>query len=65
MSGSNYSVTYDGNCATLSTRFKEKDIPLISSKDRLQVESIYHNILTGEYKNVRELCEDIHNVSAQ
>ena len=61
MSGSNYSVTYDGNCATLFACVAGKNIPLISSMERLQVESIYHNILTGVYKNVRELCEDIQN----
>lgn len=61
MSGSNYSVTYDGGCVTLSARLKGRYIPLISSDNKLQVENIYHNILTGSYKNVRELCEDINN----
>lgn len=61
MSGSNYSIAYDGNCATLSARLKGKCIPLISSTDKLKVECIYHNILTGIYRNVRELCEDINN----
>lgn len=61
MLGSNYMVTYDENCAILSARIKGKFIPLISNADRLQVENIYHNILTGAYKNARELCEDISN----
>lgn len=59
MSGSNYSVTYNGSCATLFARIKGASIPLISSENSLQVESIYHNILTGVYENTRELCEDI------
>lgn len=61
MSGSNYSVTYDSDYATLSAHIKGKFIPLISNADRLQVECIYQNILTGVYKNVRDLCEDIYN----
>ena len=61
MSGSSYSITYDDEYVTLCTHFKGKNIPLVSSTDRLQVKSIYHNILVGQYKNVRELCEDIHN----
>ena len=58
MSGSNYLVTYYGDCATLSARIKGKFIPLISSEDKLRIENVYHNILIGAYKNVRELCED-------
>lgn len=66
MSGSNYSVTYNGNCVTLSARVKGRYIPLISSTEKLQVECIYDNILTGMYRNVRELCEDINrNFSVQ
>lgn len=66
MSGSKYSIAYDGDCATLSACIKGKIIPLVSSTDRLQVESVYHNVLTGVYKNVRELCEDIYdNFKAQ
>lgn len=61
MSGANYSVTYDGDCATLSARIKGRYIPLISSTEKLQVECIYHNILTGMYRNARELCEDINS----
>lgn len=61
MSASNYSVTYNGDCATLSARINGTFIPLVTSTDRLQVDCIYRNILTDEYKNVRELCEDIHN----
>lgn len=61
MSGSNYSVKYNGSCATLFARTKGTYIPLVSSTDRLRVQSIYHNILTGVYRNVRDLCEDIQN----
>lgn len=61
MSGSKYSITYNGDCAILSARIKKVIIPLVSSTDKLKVECVYHNILTGAYKNVRELCEDIHN----
>lgn len=59
MTGSNYSVTYNGSCATLFARVKGASVPLVSSENSLQVESIYHNILTGVYENTRELCEDI------
>lgn len=66
MSGSNYSIAYNGDCTTLSAHIKGKCIPLISSTDKLKVECIYHNILIGVYKNVRDLCEDIHeNFSTQ
>lgn len=61
MSGFSYSVTYDGGCATLYARVKGRNIPLISSTERLEVYRIYQNILTGVYRNVWELCEDIHN----
>lgn len=61
MSSSNYSVTCDDDCTTLSARIKGRFIPLVSSTDRLKVECIYRNIMTCEYKNVRELCEDIYN----
>lgn len=61
MSKPNYLVTYDGDCATLSARIKGKFIPLISSEDKLRIENIFHNILIGAYKDVRELCEDINN----
>ena len=59
MVGSNYSITHGCDYTTLSTNIKGSLIPLVSSTDRLQVESIYHNILTGVYKNALELCEDI------
>ena len=66
MSGSKYSLTYNGGCATLSARVKGRCIPLISSTEKKQVEFIYHNILTGMYRNARELCEDINrNFSVQ
>ena len=58
MSGSNYAVTCNDNCTVLSARIQGKFIPLVSSTDRLKVECIYRNILTGEYKNVRELFEE-------
>lgn len=61
MSAINYSLTYDGKYATLSARIKGTSIPLVLSAEKLQVENIYRNILTGAYKNVRELCEDIQN----
>ena len=61
MSDSIYSIIYDSNCATLFARTKGRMIPLVSSTDRLKLQSIYRNIKTGEYKNVRELCKDIHN----
>lgn len=61
MSSSNYSVTCDDNCTILSARIKGRFIPLVSSTDGLKVKCVYHNILTGEYKSVRELCEDIYN----
>lgn len=66
MSGYNYSVAYNGDCATLFAHVKGRHIPLISSTEKLQVECIYHNILTGMYRNARELCEDINrNFSVQ
>lgn len=61
MSGSNYSLTYSDGYAILSARIKKMVIPLVSSKDKLKVECVYHNILTGAYKSVRELCEDIYD----
>lgn len=61
MSGSNYSIRYNGSCATLYARTKGTYIPLISSEDIQRVERFYQNILTGVYSNVLELCEDIHN----
>ena len=61
MSAINYSFIYDGKYATLSAQVKGTSIPLVLSAEKLQVENIYHNIQTGTYKNVRELCEDIQN----
>lgn len=61
MSAINYSLTYEGKYATLSAQVKGTSIPLVLSAEKLQVENIYHNIQTGTYKNVRELCEDIQN----
>lgn len=66
MVGSNYSITHHRGYATLSTRIGGRLIPLVSSKDSIQVENIYDNILNGVYKTVLELCEDIHkNFSLQ
>ena len=59
MVGTNYSITHSEGYTTLSTCMKGTTIPLVSSKNSLEVEGIYRNIQSGAYKNARELCEDI------
>lgn len=59
MFSSNYLITRNGDYATLFARIKGRIVPLVSSKDCLEIDNIYHNIRSGAYKNARELCEDI------
>ena len=59
MVGTNYSIAHRRGYATLSARVGGKTIPLVSSKDNIQVESIYDNILNDIYKDPLELCKDI------
>ena len=66
MVGTNYSITHRRGYTTLSTCMKGTTIPLVSSKNSLEVEGIYRNIQSGTSKNARELCEYIQrNFSSQ
>ena len=61
MVGTNYSITHRRGYTTLSTCMKGTTIPLVSSKNSLEVEGIYDNILNDIYKDPLELCKDIQN----
>ena len=59
MVGTNYSIAHRRGYTTLSAHVGGKTIPLVASKDKIQVEGIYDNILNDIYKDPLELCKDI------